>query len=533
MKRRTFIRLGGVSSSAFAIQGFAGCARGKSDEQQDLNEFRLSEITIPELHSAYNTGELTIPDAVNLYLERVNKIDKAGPMLNSVIIINPLVHEEAGRLQDEGQRGRPLWGVPVLVKDNIDIAGKMPNTAGSLALKENFPSSDAFIIKKLKEAGAVILGKTNLSEWANFRSMRSSSGWSGAGGQTRNPYAIRRNPCGSSSGSGAATSANLCTLAIGTETNGSIVCPSSANGIVGIKPTVGLWSRSGIIPISHTQDTAGPMARTVYDAAVMLGALAGKDNDDVATLAGSSAENMDYTRFLNTDSLKGARIGVAREFFGFHEKVDNLMEEAIALMRSQGAEIFDPVDVSKDNDAGDAAFEVLLFEFKYGLNKYLQNIPGGFPYRTLDDIIAFNKNHSEQEMPYFMQEIFLMAAERGGLTDRTYLQSLQKLMKTYREDGIDKVCNELKLDALIAPTGGPAWPTDLVNGDHFSGGSSSPAARAGYPNITVPAGLVHGLPVGISFFGKAWTEPLLLGIAYAYEQASLKRNIPDFKEDVL
>ncbi|MFW5658155.1 MAG: amidase [Bacteroidota bacterium] len=528
MKRRSFIRLGGMAGSVFAVHGLTNCNKNTGEKLKDWNDFALNEITISDLKTKYNLGELDIPGVVDMYLSRINEIDKQGPAINSIITLNPSVHDEAEKLQKEGESGRPLWGVPLLIKDNIDVAGEMPNTAGSLALKENFPIKDGFIIQKLREAGAIILGKANLSEWANFRSTRSSSGWSAMGGQTKNPYVLQRNPCGSSSGPGAAISANFCTIAIGTETNGSIVCPSSANGIVGIKPTVGLWSRSGIIPVSHTQDTAGPMARTVKDAAILLGALAGRDPEDLSTLSAPDENNLEYTRFLNRDGLRNARIGVAREFFGFHEKVDALIEEAIALMRSEGAEIMDPVEIAVGSKAEDAAFDVLLYEFRFGINKYLGNLSPGIPHRTLDNLIAFNKENEETEMPYFQQEIFLMAAKKGGFTDRVYLQALQKLARVYRKEGIDKICDKLKLDAIVAPTGGPAWTTDLLNGDHFLGGSSSPAARAGYPNITVPAGHVHGLPVGISFFGKAWSEPVLLKIAYAYEQASQNRKVPEF-----
>jgi amidase len=422
----------------------------------------------------------------------------------------------------------PLHGIPVVVKDNIDSADRMQTTAGSMALVGVPPARDAFVVDRLRLAGAVLLGKTNLSEWANFRSMRSSSGWSGRGGQTRNPYALDHNPCGSSSGSGVAVAANLCAAALGTETDGSIVCPSSHNSIVGIKPTVGLVSRSGIVPISHSQDTAGPMARTVADAAILLGAIAGSDPADAATGTDREWGAVDYTRFLNPRGLEGVRIGVARNLFPSHEVVVALAEEAIGVMKDRGATIVDPADIPKLGDLDKPEFEVLLYEFKADLNAYLAARGVGGPAGTLEDLIKYNEDHRAVEMPYFGQELFTMAEEKGPLTSPDYLEALASSKRLSRDEGIDALMREHKLDAIIAPTGGPSWPIDVVNGDHFTGGSSSPAAVSGYPNITVPLGYVFGLPVGMSFFAGAYAEPALIKIAYAFEQATHARHAPLF-----
>jgi amidase len=390
------------------------------------------------------------------------------------------------------------------------------------------PARDAFIVQRLRQAGAVILGKTNLSEWANFRSTRSTSGWSGRGGQTRNPYALDRNPCGSSSGSGVAVAANLCAAAVGTETDGSVVCPSSANSIVGIKPTLGLISRSGIIPIAHSQDTAGPMARTVTDAAILLGAMTGIDARDKDTNGSRGKSHADYTKFLDASGLKGARIGVTRKVFGFNDRVDKLMNDAIEAIKKSGAVIIDPAEIATAGKFDESEFEVLLYEFKADLNSYLAALGPQAPYRSLKELIEFNEKNRDREMPYFGQEIFTKAEEKGPLTDPAYRKALAKNHRLTRTLGIDAVMIKHKLDAMIAPTGGPAWPTDLINGDHFTGGFSSAAAVAGYPHITVPAGYVFGLPVGISFFGRAWMEPALIKFAYAYEQATKMRRAPQF-----
>jgi amidase len=438
----------------------------------------------------------------------------------------------AASLDRERKAGRirgPLHGIPVLVKDNIDTADRMTTTAGSYALAGSIPLQDSTVAAKLRAAGAIILGKTNLSEWANFRSSHSSSGWSGRGGQAKNPYVLDRNPCGSSSGSGGAVSANLSTLAVGTETDGSIVCPSSANGVVGIKPTLGLVSRAGIIPIAHSQDTAGPMTRTVRDAAILLGVLSGVDPRDSATSSSNRPGPTDYTTFLDANGLRGARIGVARaKFFGYSDVTDKLINDAIDVMKAQGAVIVDPADIATAGKFDDTEFDVLLYEFKADLNSYLASLGPRAPVKSLADIIAYNAAHKDQEMPYFGQDIMIQAQEKGPLTEKKYLDALANDLKQSRTDGIDATMDKYKLDALVAPTGGPAWTTDVINGDHFSGASSTPAAVAGYPNINVPAGFTHNLPVGISFFGRAYSEPTLLRIAYAYEQATKHRRPPRF-----
>ncbi len=480
-----------------------------------------------ELQEAMAAGIYTSRAICEMYLARIKEIDQVENGINSVIELNPDALAIADALDKERQAGKvrgPLHGIPVLVKDNIDTADKMMTTAGSLALAGNIASRDAFIIERLRAAGAVLLGKTNLSEWANFRSSRSSSGWSSRGRQTRNPYALDRSPCGSSSGSGAAVAANMCAVAIGTETNGSIVCPSSANGIVGIKPTVGLWSRSGIIPISATQDTAGPMARTVADAAALLGPLTGTDPRDERTRESEGMRYSDYIQFLDKNGLQGKRIGVLRSTFGFHEQVDEIMSKALAVMQQAGATLVDPIEIKTMQEFGDSGYQVLLYEFKDGLNKYLATANGKV--KSLEELIAFNEKHRDEIMPYFQQERLEAAAEKGGLDSQEYQQALKKMLALSREQGIDAVMAAHKLDAIVAPTGGPAWCIDLINGDHFSGGSSSMAARAGYPNITVPAGYVHGLPVGISLFAGAYQEPRLIAMAYAFEQASKVRQAP-------
>jgi amidase len=421
-----------------------------------------------------------------------------------------------------------LHGIPILIKDNIDTADRMQTTAGSLALLDSTPEKDAFVARRLRESGAVILGKTNLSEWANFRSNHSSSGWSGRGGQTRNPYVLDRNPCGSSSGSGSATAANLCAAAIGTETDGSIVCPSSTNSLVGIKPTLGLISRSGIIPIAHSQDTAGPMARTVADAAAVLGGLTGIDPRDSATRSSQGKSHSDYRRFLDKDGLRGARIGVARAYFNFNDHVDKRMEDLIREIKRLGAVVIDPADIPTKGKFDDSEFEVLLYEFKADLNAYLAGLGPKVPVHSLKDLIEFNEKNRDKEMPYFGQDIFIKAQGKGPLTDKKYLQALRKNHLLSRRQGIDFVMRRHRLDALIAPTGGPAWPTDWINGDHFSGGYSSASAVAGYPHITVPAGYIFGLPFGISFFGGAYSEPKLIKYAYSFEQATNVRRPPRF-----
>ena len=495
--------------------------------------FELDEATVVELQQAMTTGKYTSRQLVDLYTRRIEAIDRRGPTLRSVIVVNPEARTIADALDAErkakGPRG-PLHGIPVLIKDNIDTADRMPTTAGSLALEGSIAAHDAGVVERLRAAGAVILGKTNLSEWANFRSTKSTSGWSAVGGQVRNPYVLDRNACGSSSGTGSAIAANLATIGVGTETDGSVVCPSSLTGLVGVKPTIGLVSRSGIVPISKTQDTAGPMTRTVADAAALLTVLAGEDPRDAATArAGARQARTDYTKALSGASLKGARIGVARKrYFGYSVKTDALIEEAIKAMRAQGAVIVDPADIPTAARLDDCEFEVLLYEFKDGLNAYLKALGPSARVKSLAELIAFNQKEAAREMPYFGQEIFEMAQKKGPLTTPAYRQALTTCRSRSRTLGIDAVMSTHKLDALIAPTGGPAWTTDLVNGDHYLGSSSTPAAVAGYPSVTVPAGLVNGLPVGISFFGRAWSEAKLLSYAYAFEQATKARKPPTF-----
>jgi len=477
------------------------------------------------------SGKLTARSITEKYQARIDAVDKHGPAVNSVIELNPDALAMADALDRErqarGPRG-PLHGIPVLIKDNIATHDKMQTTAGSLALVGSVPPKDAFVARKLRDAGAVILGKTNLSEWANIRSSHSTSGWSGRGGQTHNPYALDRNPSGSSSGSGAAVAANLCAAAIGTETDGSIVSPANVNGIVGIKPTLGLVSRAGIIPIAHSQDTAGPMARTVTDAAILLGALAGIDGDDAATSASRGKALADYTTFLDAKGLAGARLGIVRKVFGFHEGVDKLMNEAIDELKRQGATLVDPADLPNRGQLAGAEDMVLMYELKADLNSYLAQLGDAAPVHSLKQIIEFNEQHHEQEMPFFGQDLFLKAQEKGSLDGKEYLDALEKSKKLMRAQGIDAVMDQFKLDALIAPTGGPACLTDHIDGDHHLGGSSTPAAVAGYPHITVPMGFIFGLPVGISFFGRAWSEPTLFKLAYAFEQATLHRRPPRF-----
>jgi amidase len=496
-----------------------------------VKPFELDEITISDLQDGMKSGKFTARSLVEKYRERIDEIDKHGPTLNSVIELNPDALSIADELDQERKAKGPrssLHGVPVLIKDNIDTADKMMTTAGSLALVGSKPSKDSFVAQNLRAAGAVILGKTNLSEWANIRSSRSTSGWSGRGGLTRNPYALDRNPCGSSSGSGAGVSASLCAAAIGTETDGSIVCPASSNGIVGIKPTVGLVSRGGIIPISHTQDGAGPMCRTVRDAAILLGALTGVDPDDLATTASSGKSRAEYTQFLDPNGLRGARLGVARKYFGFSDSVDALMAEALDAMKKQGATLVDPADIETFGKFDDSELLVFMYELKANLNAYLARFGHAAPVRTLKDIIEFNERNRQKEMPYFGQDLFLKAEAKGPLTEKEYLDALQKNRQLSRTEGIDALMDKHQLDAIVAPTGGPAWITDLATGDHFGGGSSNAAAVAGYPNINVTAGFIFGLPVGISFFGRAWSEPTLIRLAYAFEQATKARQAPRF-----
>lgn len=530
--RRDFLRVSALTVGATACGSVDEERPGETTAlvRETLSNFQLEEIAIADLTASMRSGDRTTRSIVSQYLSRIQELDRQGPMLQSVIETNPdalNISEELDRERDAGTVRSPLHGVPVLLKDNIDTADQMTTTAGSLALQGSIPLRDSTVARRLREAGAVLLGKANLSEWANYRSTRSSSGWSARGGQCRNPYVLDRSPCGSSSGSGVAVSANLVTVAIGTETDGSIVCPASTNGIVGIKPTVGLVSRSGIVPISATQDTAGPMARTVRDAVVVLGLIAGVDTRDPATEAAETLGLDDYTPFLDEAGLTGARIGVQRSAFGFHPSVDRLIEDAIILMRDRGATIVDPIALRPSPTMRRAEVEVMAYEFKAGLNAYLAALPNG-EIRSLADLIAFNEAHAGEEMPYFGQERLIEAQRRGSLSEDRYQEAHAVAQRLSREEGIDRAMDTDDLDAVIAPTGGPAWVIDHVNGDHFSGGSSSLAAVAGYPNITVPAGYVQGLPVGLSFFGRAWSEPTLIRIAYAFEQASRHRQQPVF-----
>lgn len=531
MKRRDFLRNTALGS-AMAIGVPGAEAIGKVEGAPPATRqsgLQLEETSVAQLQQAMAAGRTSCEQLASAYLQRIDSIDQAGPGVRSILEINPDWRRLAAALDAEraaGQVRGPLHGIPVVIKDNIDTADDMHTTAGSLALLDAPVPDDAFIVTRLREAGALILAKANLSEWANIRSTRSSSGWSGRGGQTRNPYALDRSPCGSSSGSAAAVSASLCALAIGTETDGSIICPSNACGIVGIKPTLGLWSRAGIIPIAHSQDTAGPMARTVADAAALLGPLVGADSNDSATAAAAQRGHADYTQFLDADGLRGARIGVARNFFGSHERIDALMEAAIAAMRGVGTEIIDPAPIPNADQYDDTEFTVLLYELKADLDAYLQNRGG--PIRSLADVIAFNAGNAEREMPYFRQEIFELAQAKGALSDPEYLEALAANHRLSRDEGIDQVMQQHSLDALVAPSGGPAWPIDLVTGDHFLAGSSTAAAVSGYPSITVPAGRIFGLPVGISFVASAWQEPQLIRLAYAFEQATRHRVAPRF-----
>ncbi|HVY71636.1 MAG TPA: amidase [Verrucomicrobiae bacterium] len=532
MKRRTFLQLAVLGGAPLAT-GITlwGVTPKSSAPAFRLRPFEWEEATIDDLQAAMRSGHETAVSLAEKYSRRIEEVDWQGPRLKSVLELNPDATAIARALDRErrasGPRG-PLHGVPILLKDNIDTHDRMMTTAGSLALLGSIAARDSFVAERLRAAGAVILGKTNLSEWANFRSNHSSSGWSGRGGQTRNPYVLDRNPSGSSSGSGAAVSASLCAAAVGTETDGSIISPSSFCGIVGIKPTLGLVSRAGIIPIAHSQDTAGPMARTVRDAAILLGALTGTDPRDPVTSESNGHAQKDYTTALSADGLRGARIGVARKFFRPRSRGDKVVEGALELIRGLGATVVDPADLPTHGQFGDSEYEVLLYEFKADLNKYLGGLPPGVAVHSLADVIEFNEKNRDRELAFFGQEIMLKAEEKGPLTEKAYLDALAKNHRLARAEGIDAVMREHRLDAIVAPSGGPAHATDLLNGDRDGGGSSEPAAVAGYPSITVPAGHVAGLPVGISFFGRAYEEAKLLKLAYAFEQATKARQRPRF-----
>jgi amidase len=531
MNRRTFLRAAMLAGASTVTQTALPRPQTEAATGYRAKSFDLEDATIGQLQANLTTGTLTEVSLVKKYLTRIKALDRRGPDLRAVIELNPEAIAIAAQLAAErkakGPRG-PLHGIPILIKDNIDTHDRMTTTAGSLALSGSIPPRDAFVVERLRTAGVVLLGKTNLSEWANFRGSHSSSGWSGRGGQTRNPYVLDRNPSGSSSGSAVAVSANLCAVAVGTETDGSILSPASFNGIVGLKPTVGLISRSGIIPISHTQDTAGPMARTVTDAAILLGAMVGVDSRDPATLESTGHDSRDYSTFLDPHSLKGSRIGVARAFFGAHRRVDELMESALAVLKAQGAELIDPVIVPRSPQLDHAELEVFRYELKADMNAYLASLGPQAPAHTLQELIDFNQRHANEELRWFGQEEFIQAQAKGPLTDPAYREALATCRRLSRVEGIDATMDHRDLVAIVAPTTTPAHVTDWVLGDHGLGDSTSPAAIAGYPSITVPMGFVSSLPVGISFFGRAWSEGRLLGLAFAFEQATLARRPPRF-----
>jgi amidase len=534
--RRDFVKLGGLGAAAAASLGASACT-GEAGMQGSEpaaaaqwwidQAFELEEVTIAELGEQMASGTRSSVEITRLYLDRIAALDRDGPRLRSIIETNPDALDVARQLDEERAAGNvrgPLHGIPIVLKDNIDTADGMTTTAGSLALEGHHAARDSGVAARLRAAGAVLLAKANLSEWANIRSSRSSSGWSARGGQCGNAFAIDRNPCGSSSGSGASVSANFCAGAIGTETNGSVVCPSSVNGVVGIKPTVGLVSRAGIVPIAHTQDTAGPMTRRVADGAAILSALAGPDPRDDMTAEAARFEGTDYTQFLDADGLRGARIGIERSHFGNHPVVDSLMEDAIRAMADAGAVIVDDTVIETRREFSQASFQVLLYELKADLAAYLEmsGRPNGMA--TLADVIVFNEQNADREMPWFGQEIFLMAEEKGDLSSPEYLDALRTAGELSRARGIDAVMDEHDLDAIVAPTTGPAWKTDLVTDGGSSYGSSGSAAISGYPSITVPNGYVFGMPVGVLFFGRQWSEDVLLRLAYAYEQATMHRR---------
>jgi amidase len=532
LSRRDFVELGTLAAAATVLPTALAQGTSPTPVAPEQDQFALAEMTVVQLQDGMKSGRLTSRGITQVYLQRIAGLDRQGPTLRAVLETNPDALQIAEQLDQERRQGRvrgPMHGIPVIIKDNIDTHDRMQTTAGSLALEGNIALRDAFLVDRLRAAGAVILAKANLSEWANFRSSRSSSGWSGRGRQCKNPYVLDRNPSGSSSGSGVAVSANYCAVAVGTETDGSIISPSNANGIVGIKPTVGLVSRSGVIPIAHSQDTAGPMCRTVADAAALLSAMTGVDPRDPATAESESRMAPDYTAFLDPNGLRGARIGV-RPRAGTNPVIDALMEDAIRVLRDLGAEVVDPADFATAGQLGTNERDVLQYEFKADLNAYLATMPPSVKYRTLADLIAFNEANKEREMPYFGQETFIASQARGPLTDQAYLDARAKCVELTRAKGIDATMDQHRLDAMMGPSGGPAGLVDLVTmgGGGGGGGSSQFPAVSGYPHITVPAGFHMGLPMGISFYGRAWSEPVLIKFAYAFEQATKARKPPTF-----
>ena len=541
MKRRDFITTGTLATAGVTSLLTASCKNNdpKTTEQpvppgDEVPDSGLNEESISSLQEKMASGKYSSEHLTKLYLDRIDAIDKNGPLLNSVIELNPDALAVAKTLDDERKSGKtrgPLHGIPVLIKDNIDTADKMQTTAGALAMQGHIAKQDAHVVKKLREAGAVIIGKTNLSEWANFRSTKSCSGWSSRGGQTKNPYILDHNPCGSSSGSGVAVAANLCVVAVGTETDGSVTCPASTNCIVGIKPTVGLVSRSGIIPISATQDTAGPMGRSVKDVAILLGIMAGMDEADTITKESEGKVHPDYTTFLDANALKGKRIGVEKKTQGDNQYMHALQQKAIDLLKQQGAEIIEIEYTDKINKLGDAEFLLMQYEFKDGVNKYLSAANAAM--KTLADVIAFNKKNEDKGMPYFKQETLESSDKKGSLNDKEYKEAFQKSHIDSKKI-IDEVINRNKLDAICGLTMGPACSIDVVYGDRWGDVFlTMPAAITGYPHISVPCGMIYDLPVGLSFFGPAYSEPVLIGIAYAYEQVSKNRVVPKFKKAFL
>ncbi|WP_395050044.1 amidase [Flavobacterium sp.] len=539
MKRRTFLTTTTLATIGLSTLIIEGCNDSKKDvgnkkvDVDSTSVFDLDEETISSLREKLDSTRYNSVQLVELYLKRIENIDKSGQKLNSIIEINHDAVSIAKQMDNERRNGKtrgPLHGIPIVIKDNIDTADKMQTTAGSLAMVGNFASNDAFIVKKLRAAGAIIIGKTNLSEWANFRSTQSSSGWSSRGGQTKNPYCLDHNPCGSSAGSGVAVAANLCVVAVGTETDGSIVCPASVNGVVGIKPTVGLVSRSGIIPISKTQDTAGPMARTVKDAAILLGILSGIDDTDSITNESKGKSFSDYTQFLDSNALKGKRIGIEKKPQGNNQFINALFEDAIHLLKQKGATIIEIDYIDKINVFSDAEFEILQYEFKDGLNHYLAT--ANAKVKTLTEVIDFNNANEDAAMPYFKQEILESSNLKLGLDKKSYKEALDKSHNGSKKI-LDSVFIENQLHAICGITMGPACSIDLIYGDRWGYSLTMPAAASGYPHITVPGGKVYDLPVGISFFGTAYSEPKLIGIAYAYEQASKNRVKPEFKNSFL